>query len=98
MSVALVDFILVIQTDYVCAVFTVHFSNLDVQSNVLSFRFYYVSMCNFFLVTETTIKTEGTVAFPLLIETIIQIHLKETQCVQSTSYKTVSMSVRVVEI
>lgn len=55
MTVALVDFILVIETietEYLCAVFTVHFSNLDVQSNVLIFWFYYFSMCNFFLVTE----------------------------------------------
>lgn len=42
MTVALVDFILVIETreiEYLCTVFTVHFSTLDVQSNVLIFGF-----------------------------------------------------------
>lgn len=42
MTVALVDFILVIETtetEYLCTVFTVHFFNLDVQSNVMTFGF-----------------------------------------------------------
>lgn len=39
MTVALVDFILVIEAEYLCTVFTVRFSNLDVQSNVMTFGF-----------------------------------------------------------
>lgn len=41
MTVALVDSILIIETEYLCTVFTERFffSNLDVQRNVLTFGF-----------------------------------------------------------
>lgn len=86
MTVALVDFVLVIETtetEYLCTVFTVHshvFSNL-VQSDVLGFlflRLFSVQLlsCNWRL---STIKTEGSVFFTHLMVncTTFQIHLQK---------------------